>query len=262
MTDFAGGDLRLDLHADHAVLTINRPAKRNAITLAMWLAFPKAAAAFAASPARVLVLQGAEGCFAAGADIGEFETAYATRESTAAYGAAVAGGVGAIAALAKPTLALIEGACVGGGLALALACDLRLAAQNARLAITPAKLGLAYSLEDTKRLVDAVGASTAKDILFTGRLIGADEALRLRLVDSIHAVQAIETEALSKAAMIAAASQHSVRDIKATVAMILGGAVKDTDATRKAFVDATEGPDFQEGRAGFLEKRPPVFPVR
>jgi enoyl-CoA hydratase/carnithine racemase len=262
MTHFAGGDLRLDVHDDHAVLTIHRPAKRNAITLAMWLALPDAAAAFAASPAKVLVLRGAEGCFAAGADIGEFETVYATRESTAAYGAAVAGGVGAIAGLVKPTLALIEGACVGGGLALALACDLRLAAQNARLAITPAKLGLSYSLEDTKRLVDAVGPSAAKDILFTGRLVGAEEALRLGLIDAVHPAETIEAATLAKATAIAAASQHSVRGVKATVAMILAGQATDTDATRAAFVNSTEGPDFQEGRTAFLAKRSPVFPVR
>jgi enoyl-CoA hydratase/carnithine racemase len=262
MTDFAGGDLRLDLHGDHAELTINRPAKRNAITLAMWLALPNAAAAFAASPAKVLVLRGAEGHFAAGADIGEFETTYATRESAAAYGAAVAGGVSAIANLAKPTLALIEGACVGGGLAIALACDLRLAADNARLAITPAKLGLSYSLEDTKRLVDVVGPSAAKDILFTGRLVVADEALRLGLLDAVHPAEVLGAAVRTKAAAIATASQHSVRGIKATVAMILSGRTKDDEATRAAFVASTEGPDFQEGRAAFLEKRSPVFPVR
>jgi enoyl-CoA hydratase/carnithine racemase len=262
MTDFAEGGLRLTIDGDRAVLLINRPAKRNAITLAMWLALPNIAAAFAASPAKVLVVRGAEGHFAAGADISEFEAVYATRESAAAYGAAVAAGVSALADLAKPTVALIEGACVGGGLAIALACDLRLAASNARLAITPAKLGLAYSLEDTKRLVDAVGPSAAKDILFTGRLLAADEALSLRLLDAIHPPEAIETQAFAKATQIAAASQHSVRVIKATVAMILDGVAADTDVTRSWFAEATEGPDFIEGRDAFLAKRPPVFPVR
>lgn len=260
MTTFVDGALALAIDGDVATLAFDRPAKRNAIALAMWLALPQACAAFTASAAKVLIVTGRGGHFAAGADISEFEAVYATPQSAADYNAAVAGGVGAIAGLEKPVLAAIEGACVGGGLAIALACDLRIAAPNARLAITPAKLGLTYSLEDTKRLVDAVGASAARDILFTGRLLGADEALRLGLVDAVEADTHVA--AATKAAEIAAASQRSVRAIKATIRAILAGAVEDDAATRAAFVASVSGPDFIEGRSAFLQKRKAVFPER
>lgn len=260
MTAFADGALTLAFDGDVATLTIDRPAKRNAITLAMWRALPDACAAFASSDAKVLIVAGRGGHFAAGADIGEFEAVYATPQSAAEYNTAIAAGIGAIAGLEKPVLAAIEGACVGGGLAVALACDLRIAAPDARLAITPAKLGLTYSLEDTKRLVDAVGASTAKDILFTGRLLGADEALRLRLIDAVEAEA--PAAAAAKAAEIAAASQVTVRAIKATIRAILAGAVEDDAASRAAFVASVSGADFIEGRTAFLEKRKPVFPER
>ncbi|KSB91551.1 hypothetical protein AS593_06325 [Caulobacter vibrioides] len=260
MTAFAEGALTLAIDGDVATLAFDRPAKRNAITLAMWRALPEACAAFAVSDAKVLVVTGRGGHFAAGADISEFEAVYATPESAADYNAAIAAGVAAIAEQEKPVLAAIEGACVGGGLAIALACDLRIAAADARLAITPAKLGLTYSLEDTKRLVDAVGASAARDILFTGRLLSADEAVRLRLVDAVE--DDIPAAVTTKAAEIAAASQRSVRAIKATIRAILGGAVKDDAATRAAFVASVSGPDFIEGRSAFLEKRKPEFPER
>ena len=260
MTAFAEGALTLAINGDVATLAFDRPAKRNAITLAMWRALPEACAAFASSDAKVLVVTGRAGHFAAGADIGEFEAVYATPQSAADYNAAIAAGIGAIAELQKPVLAAIEGACVGGGLAVALACDLRIAASDARLAITPAKLGLTYSLEDTKRLVGAVGASAARDILFTGRLLGAEEALRLGLVDAVEAD--VPAAATAKAAEIAAASQVTVRAIKATIRAILAGAVEDDAATRAAFVASVSGPDFIEGRSAFLEKRKPVFPER
>jgi len=260
MSIYADGALTLAIDGEVATLAFDRPAKRNAITLSMWRALPDACAAFAASEAKVLVVTGRGGCFAAGADIGEFEAVYATPQSAADYNAAIAAGIGAIAGLEKPVLAAIEGACVGGGLAVALACDLRIAAPDARLAITPAKLGLTYSLEDTKRLVDAVGASAARDILFTGRLLGAEEALRLRLVDAVEADA--PAAAATKAAEIAAASQVTVRAIKATIRAILAGAVEDDAATRAAFVASVSGADFVEGRAAFLEKRKAVFPEK
>jgi enoyl-CoA hydratase/carnithine racemase len=254
---FADGSLSVTVANDVATLMLNRPEKRNALTQAMWRALPDAVAAVEADPAvKVLVLTGAGGCFAAGADIGEFKTVYATRENAAAYAVEIAAAMEAVAHLSKPSIAAIPGACVGGGLGLALACDLRIAAQDARLGITPGKLGLMYSLGDTRRLVEAVGASSAKDILFTGRILNADDALALRLVDAVP--QAVA----DKAAAIASASQWSARRTKAVVRLILDGAVEDTDQTRAWFLDGLEGEDFAEGRDAFLTKRPPVFPYR
>lgn len=255
--------LKVTVAGDVATLTLNRAEKRNALTLAMWTALPGLLAGVAADPtAKVLVVRGAGGTFAAGADIGEFETVYATPQSTRAYFDRVGEAMEALATCEKPTVAMIEGACVGGGLGLALACDLRIAATDARLALTPGKLGLVYSLPDTRRLVQAVGLSRAKDVLFTGRLIGADEALAIGLVDALHSADALEAAVTEKTAQIAAASQWTARRAKAIVGLIADGEITDTEMTARWLVEAVEGEDFREGRDAFLGKRKPVFPFR
>jgi len=242
-------------------LILNRPARRNALNLEMWRLIPPLLAEAAADPAlKVLIVQGAGGCFAAGADIAEFETAYATRAATADYAAAIAAAMDGLAAFAKPTIALIQGPCVGGGMGLALACDLRFCADDARLGITPAKLGLVYPMSDTRRLVQAVGPSAAKDLLYTGRLLDAGEALSIRLVDRVVPAAGLEAAVLDHAALIASNSQWSVRAAKRMIDLVLSGRAEETDATRAEFLDAVEGPDFQEGRRAFVEKRRPVFP--
>jgi enoyl-CoA hydratase/carnithine racemase len=255
--------LKVEVAGDVATLTLNRPEKKNALTLAMWTALPGLLADVAANPAaKVLVVRGAGGTFAAGADIGEFETVYATPESTRAYFDRVGEAMEALATFEKPTVAMIEGSCVGGGLGLALACDLRIATSDARLALTPGKLGLVYSLPDTRRLVQAVGLSRTKDILFTGRLIAAAEALAIGLVDALHAPEALEAAVANKTAQIAAASQWTARRAKAIVGLIADGETADTEETARWLIEAVEGEDFREGRDAFLGKRKPVFPFR
>ncbi|PZN99970.1 MAG: enoyl-CoA hydratase [Alphaproteobacteria bacterium] len=255
--------LKVTFEADAATLWLNRPEKKNALTLAMWSALPGLLAGIAAEHrAKVLIVRGAGGTFAAGADIGEFETVYATPDSTRAYFDRVGEAMEALASFDKPTVAMIEGACVGGGLGLALACDLRIASTEARLALTPGKLGLVYSLPDTRRLVQAVGLSRAKDILFTGRLIAADEALAIGLVDALHAPGALEAAVADKTAQIAAASQWTARWAKAIVGLIANGETTDTDESARWLIEAVEGEDFREGRDAFLDKRKPVFPFR
>jgi enoyl-CoA hydratase/carnithine racemase len=149
---------------------------------------------------------------------------------------------------------------VGGGCALALACDVRFADRSARLGITPAKLGLAYTLEDTKRLVDVVGPSLAKDLLFSGRIAQADEALRIGLIDRLYEADALADATRAWAAEVAAASQFTVQTVKRTVRRILEGQASDDATSRRAFFDAFKSPDFAEGVAAFLEKRKPRFP--
>ena len=156
------GHLRLDLDGPLAIITIDRPAKRNAMSLAMWLAVPGLIGKVEADEqARVLVIRGTDH-FSAGADIGEFATLRADPDGALRYSAAVHAAERAIATLAKPTIAAITGSCVGGGCEIALACDLRIAADDARFGITPAKLGIVYNLTSTKQLVDAVGPAWAK----------------------------------------------------------------------------------------------------
>lgn len=260
---YADNSLLVAVSDDVGVLTLNRPEKRNALTQAMWRALPEAASALEANPdVKVLIVTGAGGSFAAGADIAEFETVYATRDSAAAYTAEIAAAMEALAGLSKPTIAAIPGACVGGGLGLALCCDLRLASDTARLGITPGKLGLMYSLADTRRLIEAVGPAAAKDVLFTGRILSAEDARAIRLVDELSPAEELTSTARTRAEAIASTSQWSARRAKAIVRRILAGQTEDDDITRAWFLDGLEGEDFREGRDAFLAKRTPRFPFR
>jgi enoyl-CoA hydratase/carnithine racemase len=252
-------DLRIDDRV--ATLTLNRPASRNALNVAMWRAIPELIAAAAEDPAvRVVVVGGAGGDFAAGADIAEFRTVFADQKAALAYGSLIETATAALERLEMPVIARIDGYCIGAGLAIALACDLRIAARHSRLGAPPAKLGLIYSLSDTRRLVDAVGASTAKRLLFTGALLPADEALRLGLVDETHDRAELTSAVAAKARAVAALSSHSIRRAKALVSMISRGQREETDETRGWFAQAATGDDFAEGLAAFDARRPPAFP--
>ncbi len=255
-------NLRLERDGPVARLLIDRAAKRNAFNQAMWEALPGLVEQAMATPGiRVLVLSSAEpGLFCAGADISEFasmagDPAWRQRNQTAIRRTQVA-----LARAPKPTIAQIDGDCIGGGCGLALACDLRVASPRARFGITPAKLGLVYPLHDTKLLVDVVGPAQAKRILFTAGLFDAAEAHRIGLVD-------IPAEDLPGAVSeltrtIAAASPHSQQASKAIIRRILDGAADDDMASSGQFDAAFEGADFREGVAAFLEKRKSSFPDR
>jgi enoyl-CoA hydratase/carnithine racemase len=246
-----------------AHLVLNKPEKKNALSDAMWRAIPKLLAEAEADPAvRLLVVRGEGGAFAAGADISEFEEVYATAERAADYSRAIAAALDGLAAFPRPTLAAITGACVGGGCGIALACDLRFAAHGAKFGITPGKLGLVYTLNDTRRLIDAVGVSTAKDILFTGRILPSEEALSLGLIDRLTSPEALMDEVAAFRDQIAVTSAVSARITKQIIARIQAGQPEDDAETRKLFLDAFQGADFQEGYRAFLTKRKPDFKGR
>ena len=243
-----------------AHLVLNKPAKKNALSEAMWRAIPRLLSEAESDPGvRLLVVRGEGGAFAAGADISEFEEVYSTPERAAEYSRAIAAALDGLAAFPRPTLAAIEGACVGGGCGIALACDLRFAAQGSKFGITPGKLGLVYTLNDTKRLIDAVGASAAKDILFTGRILTADEARDLGLADRLIPEYALMDEVAAFAEQVSATSAASARITKQIIARIQAGQAEDDAETRKLFLDAFQGADFQEGYRAFLAKRKPDF---
>ncbi|MAP45652.1 MAG: enoyl-CoA hydratase [Sphingobium sp.] len=251
--------LRLERDGAIARLLIDRPARRNAMNQAMWEEMPRlVGAAMADDAVRVLILASATaGLFCAGADIDEFARCSADADWRVANQAAIRSTQYALAHAEKPVIAAIDGDCVGGGCGLAIACDLRIAAPAARIGITPAKLGIVYSLFDTKLLVDLVGPARAKRILFTGALHDAAGALAIGLIDEIAPDPRAAADTLARA--IAANAQHSVRSAKAIIRRILDGQADDDATTLALFRDAFARPDFTEGVTAFREKRRPDF---
>lgn len=226
-----------------ATILINNPARRNAMTVAMWSALPGILDGLAADPAvKVVVLAGAGGTFCAGADINDAAAIGREGEGSVAVLAEEA-----LAAFPKPTIARIEGFCVGGGCQLAVACDLRFAAAGSRFGITPAKLGIVYPAVTTRRLVELVGPAAAKHLLFTGDLIGVERALRIGLVDEELAADGV----LAVAHTIASRSQLSVVAAKDIIRTPARG-----EYWRRRAAEAT---DLDEGIAAFRERREPRF---
>lgn len=240
-----------------ASLLIDRADKRNAFDMAMWQALPGLLAEAVGDPAvRLLVLRAATpaSAFCAGADIRELLANKDDAAWRAANQAAINRVQYELARLPLPTLAFIEGDCIGGGCGLALACDLRVATPAARFGITPAKLGLVYPLHDVKLLVDLVGPGQAKRMLYTGTLLDAVEALRIGLVEHVS-----DGGPEGWIADILAASPHSIRETKRFVRRVLDGQAEDDAETLAAFAAAFEGADFLEGTTAFVEKRKPRF---
>ena len=253
-------DIRLDLLGRRAELVLNRPDKRNALNLAMWAAIPGLLSDIADDAAiRLLVVHGEGDAFSAGADIAEFETAYGSQEAMQSNQDIMNAAMDALEAFPRPTVALIRGPCVGGACGLALCCDLRFAATDARLGITPAKLGLVYGVANTRRLVQAVGISAAKDMLFTARLLDAETALRLGLVDRIAPRDALDATLAAFESELTAASSFTARATKDIFRMLRDGASDDTAESRALFNSAFSGADFREGFAAFVAKRRPDF---
>ena len=243
-----------------ARIIIAQPDKRNAITASMWRDLGAAvAAASADAAARMIVVAGEGGHFAAGADISEFADVYATRDRARDYTQAMLRSLSALETLAKPTVAVIRGSCVGGGCSIALACDFRFAAASARFAVTPAKLGLVYSLADTRRLARAAGPQGAKDLLMTGRMVEAAEAHRLGLVDRLYADDTLDKGVDAFAEQIAALSPFSLAATKETFQLLSDGADDDDARPLDLMMKAFDGADFKEGYRAFLDKRPPKF---
>lgn len=242
-------------------LIFDNPARRNAMTAAMWRQTAQAAAAFAENPAvRVVVMRGAGAeAFVSGADISEFEQARADSTGAQAYEAASAAAFAALEGLDKPLVAMIAGFCFGGGVAIAMKADLRLAQHDALFSIPAARLGIAYPPDSVRDLVGLVGPANAKDILFSARRFDAAEAWRMGLVNAVSAPGALATDVDALAATLVENAPLSMLAAKACVDHVARGADDRAEALVARCFDSA---DYAEGRRAFMEKRRPTFQGR
>jgi enoyl-CoA hydratase/carnithine racemase len=256
--------IRLEISAPLAEIILDQPQRRNALSLEMWESLPRRVAEANADPrVKVVLLHGGgAGVFAAGADISEFPVIYGTPAAARKSGQTIARALTALEESPKPVIAAIEGACVGGGVSLAVASDIRVAATSASLGITPAKLGLLYPPGDMARLVRLVGPGTTKRLLYTGRIFSAAEALAMGLVDEVVDGASILPAARALALEIAAQSQWSVRATKQMLREFEAGHGPGSDEAEGLFLEGFANPDFREGVAAFLGKRKPDWKVQ
>lgn len=241
-------------------LLIDRPERRNALSLAMWEAIPGLLAELLARKVRVIVIRGAGDLpFCAGADISEFETVRASSEGARRYEEGNVRTFNAIGACPVPTIAMIRSFCIGGGLGLAAACDLRIASVDAEFGIPPGRLGLAYPPQALRYIVAAIGAPAAKDIAFTARRVKAEEAARIGLINRLVENAKLETETQELAATIADNAPLSLRAAKLAIDRVSGHSHADDASVEQAAERCFDSADYREGRTAFLEKRRPVF---
>ncbi|MBV9744173.1 MAG: enoyl-CoA hydratase/isomerase family protein [Acidobacteriia bacterium] len=245
-----------------ATLTFNNPERHNAMSLEMWQAATTALVALIDDPAvRVIVLTGAGGkAFVSGADISKFESERASADGVATYNAAVESFSKILYDCSQPTIAMIRGYCIGGGIGIAVCCDLRLATENSRFGVPAAKLGLGYGMESLRRLMQLIGPQFTAEMLFTARQFDATEAAQMGLINRVLPESEIESYVADMAQTIAGNAPLTIRAAKRIIRELLrDGVVRDT---RKcgSLVDACfESEDYREGRRAFLEKRKPVF---
>ncbi|WP_160153432.1 enoyl-CoA hydratase/isomerase family protein [Microbulbifer sp. ALW1] len=244
-----------------ATLVIDNPGRRNAIDAAMWRQLDKVLAELAEdSDVRVLVLRGAgERAFSTGADISELAELVAHPEQLAENNRLIQQAQARLESFPRPTIALIHGACVGGGCGLALACDYRLAADNARFGITPARLGLLYSERDTRRLHRLVGPAHCREILFGGDLFDGARAMQIGMLNQLLPTSELQTACDTLAGKLASASRYALHGIKATLASIEGYGAHTPEQLQQLFDGAFTAEDCREGAAAFLEKRAAKF---
>jgi enoyl-CoA hydratase/carnithine racemase len=246
-------------------LTFNQPEKRNAMSMEMWQGVADAFEAFQADPSvRVVVMHGAGGkAFVSGADISEFDAHRANAEQKAHYNAVTSTGKEWLAKIDKPLVAMIQGFCIGGGLAVALNADVRIATEGSRFGIPAAKLGLGYDFAGMSTLARLVGPSVARDMLFSARFLTADEALRVGLINRVVPEADLDSEVRAYAALIAQNAPLTIRAAKGALREWERDPADRDLAHIDALVNACfDSDDYKEGRRAFAEKRPPRFQGR
>jgi enoyl-CoA hydratase len=246
-------------------VTFDNPERRNAVSIDMWNSIPDIVARFVADDnVRVIVFRGeGEKAFVSGADISQFETQRTSAEAVARYEEIADRAARAITECEKPTIALIHGFCIGGGVGVALSCDLRIAATDAVFLIPAGRIGLGYRVSSVKKLIDTVGAAKAKEIFFTGDRFDAEHAAEFGLVNQVVPKQELDAHVTALATRIAAQAPLTLKAFKKTANLLLKSAPGAVTAECDALIRACfESADYAEGRRAFAEKRPPVFSGR
>ena len=243
-------------------LTFSRPERMNAVTVEMWAAIPELIAAFEDDPAvRSVVLHGAgDRAFVAGADISQFGETRDNAEQAAQYEATNSRAFAAIRDCAKPTIAMIRGYCIGGGMAIALSCDIRIAAEGSTFGIPAGKLGLAYPIEGIRQVLNVLPPAFAKEVFYTARQFDHDEALVMQLVNRVVAPDGLEDATREMCDRIARNAPLSLKAAKRAINAIWAAPESfDRAELERLGTACFESEDYAEGRRAFLEKRKPEF---
>jgi enoyl-CoA hydratase/carnithine racemase len=246
-------------------LIFDHPERRNAVTQGMWQQIGEMLEDFAKDEAiRVVVLRGAgDKAFVSGADISQFGQQRRNAAEVEASNRLTDAARQALATFEKPTIAMIQGFCLGGGLAIALMCDLRFATQDSTFGIPAARLGVGYGAQSVGSLQALVGPAYTREILFTGRRFSGEEALRMGLINRLLSGNELASYVQDYAAMIGANAPLTIRAAKlASTELLKAGADRDLTVIQRAVETCFNSADYQEGRTAFMEKRPPRFTGR
>jgi enoyl-CoA hydratase/carnithine racemase len=242
-------------------LVLNTPQRRNALSLDMWQSIPEIIRSFdQIHEIRCITITGSgTDAFCAGADISEFESNRASEDSAKIYDCATQEAVSAISNCSKPVVAAIRGICYGGGVALATACDLRVASTDTKFCVPAARLGVAYGMQGTAALARQIGYSLASEMLITARVYSAHEAFMKGLIHQLASPQEFDSVIAGYTSAIAANAPLSMRASKFALKAALGTSPDIQQRAEAASAQCASSADYAEGRSAFREKRKPVF---
>ena len=263
--EFADGKILAEIKDGVGRITFNQPEKRNAMSVSMWDGMGQALDVFEKDETvRCVVLTGAgDKAFVSGADISQFDKLRSDADAQREYSKQTAGGRLRLATYPKPVIAEIRGFCMGGGLGIAMSCDIRIASDDSQFGIPAAKLGIAYGFDMVRHLVSLVGPAHAHMILMTGERFDAQEAQRVGLINKVVPADALSAEIAKLTATLAVNAPLSLYANKRTVQAVLQDrADRDMAAINAAMAACFDSEDYKEGRRAFLEKRKPAFKGR